>query len=73
MGAFTDAATGHEHGFVDLGGYFTELDVPGAVLTEVRGINNNREIVGEYEDMKIPLAGYMGSARLIRRPRACTI
>ncbi|HTQ33549.1 MAG TPA: PEP-CTERM sorting domain-containing protein [Stellaceae bacterium] len=38
------------HGFVDIGGVYTTIDVPGAVpgTTEVYGINNAGAIVGDY-------------------------
>jgi hypothetical protein len=35
-----------EHGFVDTGGSFTTIDVPGAVGTTAYGINDSGQIVG---------------------------
>ena len=45
-------ATGQQHGFLDSGGSFTRIDVPGVMhSTAATGINNRSQIVG-YSDMK---------------------
>jgi len=44
-GFFTDAA-GNTDGFIDNGGMFTTLDVPGAMDTSLLGLNNLGEAVG---------------------------
>ena len=36
------------HGFLDAGGTFTTIDVPGAEATEALGINNAGQIVGDF-------------------------
>jgi probable HAF family extracellular repeat protein len=37
-----------EHGFLDVGGSFTQIDVPGATSTDVFGINDAGQIVGRF-------------------------
>jgi probable HAF family extracellular repeat protein len=37
-----------EHGFLDTGGGFTQLDVPGATFTSASGINDAGQIVGSF-------------------------
>jgi probable HAF family extracellular repeat protein len=48
VGTFHDASG--EHGFLDTGGSFTTIDVPGALFpgTLARGINDNGQIVGYF-------------------------
>jgi hypothetical protein len=43
---------GQTHGFLDAGGHFTTIDVPGAASTGIRGINNDGTIVGYYQDSR---------------------
>jgi probable HAF family extracellular repeat protein len=38
------------HGFIDVNGVVTTLDVPGSIQTQVTGINNAGQIVGAYVD-----------------------
>ena len=38
------------HGFLDIGGVLTTLDVPGATQTEAYGINDAGQIVGTFGD-----------------------
>ena len=38
------------HGFLDTGGVFTTIDVPGAVLTQAIGINTTGQIVGAFRN-----------------------
>jgi uncharacterized membrane protein len=38
-----------EHGFLLSGGEFATIDVPGAALTRVNGINARGDIVGRYD------------------------
>ena len=47
VGGFSDAYG--DHGFVrDKTGHYTIVDIPGAIFTEIRGINNKRITVGRY-------------------------
>ena len=43
-------ASGGIHGFINTGGTFTTLDVPGAGFTEAFGINNAGQVVGLFAD-----------------------
>ncbi len=47
VGAFRDAAN-HSHGFVFSKGVFTQIDFPGATLTQTFGINDQRVMIGIY-------------------------
>ena len=47
VGEFDDA-DGNTHGFVLSKGEYTQIDVPGASVTTVNGINANGEFVGSY-------------------------
>jgi hypothetical protein len=60
VGQFSDA-TGMAHGYVDQGGTFTTIDVPGASSTGVQGLNNrtNRDIVGWYVDASGAVHGFV--------------
>jgi uncharacterized membrane protein len=49
VGSFSRGSTGL-HGFLDTGGSFTQLDVPGATFTSVLGINDAAQIVGYFGD-----------------------
>ena len=42
-------AGGTTHGFLDTGGSFTTIDVPGSSFTIANGINDARQIVGTFE------------------------
>ena len=43
-------SSGQTHGFVDVSGTFTTIDVPGSSgWTEVFGVNNKGDIVGDYQ------------------------
>ena len=44
-GFYTDAA-GNTNGFVENGGFFSTIDVPGAMDTSLLGLNNKGEAVG---------------------------
>ena len=47
-GTFIDS-TGHgQHGFLNTGGSFIPIDVPGAIATEAHGINDAGQIVGAF-------------------------
>ena len=48
VGGFIDS-TGL-HGFLDIAGNFTQLDVPGSTFTDALGINDRGQIVGDFED-----------------------
>ncbi len=48
FGFGTNAAD--SHGFLDTGGSFTQLDVPGGFGTAARGINEAGQIVGDFQD-----------------------
>jgi uncharacterized membrane protein len=50
VGEFDDA-DGNTHGFVLSKGTYTQIDVPGASVTTVNGINANGEFVGLYVDV----------------------
>jgi probable HAF family extracellular repeat protein len=47
VGAFSDSTGGH--GFLDIAGSFTTIDVPGAGFTSAQGINDAGQIVGFFE------------------------
>src|SRR5438105_4780011 len=49
VGAF-QSPPGSIHGFLDSGGSFTQIDVPGAPRTDASGINATAQIVGTFED-----------------------
>jgi len=59
VGVWFDAQ-GREHGFVLTNGRYTTIDVPGAVATEVLGINSGNlpTLVGDYEDVNGALHGF---------------
>src|SRR4029077_2506198 len=48
FGFGTNAAD--SHGFLDTGGSFSQLDVPGGFGTAARGINDAGQIVGDFQD-----------------------
>ncbi len=48
VGSYIDGST--THGFSDVGGSHTPLDVPGSTATSATGINTARDIVGYYAD-----------------------
>lgn len=48
VGSFTDTGSSIQHGFLDSGGLFTTIDVPGAAQTVVDGINDAGQVVGYY-------------------------
>ena len=48
VGDFQDSTT--MHGFLDVGGSFTTIDVPGARSTSAQGINDAGQIVGYFID-----------------------
>jgi len=57
VGAFTTSVRNPDgyfdirtHGFLDTGGVFTTIDVPGALLTQAIGINNTGQIVGTFRN-----------------------
>ena len=47
VGGFRNASG--SHGFLDTGGTFTTIDVPGALATEASGINDMGQIVGMFD------------------------
>jgi probable HAF family extracellular repeat protein len=49
-GANADAFTPGHHGFLDIGGSFTQIDVPGATETIAYGINDVGQIVGFFSN-----------------------
>jgi probable HAF family extracellular repeat protein len=49
VGSYNDAS-GDLHGFTDIGGAFTTIDVPNAETTEIFGINRQGQLVGIAED-----------------------
>jgi probable HAF family extracellular repeat protein len=48
VGDFSNSTGGH--GFLDTGGSFTQIDVPGATDTTAFGINDTGQIVGAFFD-----------------------
>ena len=48
------------HGFSLSEGTFTKIDVPGAILTDVWGINNRGDIVGRYTDNQLVVHSFLG-------------
>jgi len=50
VGSFFDAGNTTTHGFVNTGGSFTTIDVPGATRTAAYGINHSGQIVGWFRD-----------------------
>jgi uncharacterized membrane protein len=58
-----DAANG-QHGFVYNGRAFTPIDVPGATVTAVTGLNDHGAVVGFYEDSGTgQVLGFLRSSR----------
>ncbi len=49
-GFYTDTMSGAVLGFVDNGGAFTTIDVPGSMSTVLLGLNDNGMAVGDYVD-----------------------
>ncbi len=56
VGVFFNSTGGH--GFLDVGGSFTTIDYPGAVITEATGINGSGQIVGWYIDSQWKFHGF---------------
>jgi hypothetical protein len=48
-GFYTNPATGAGDGFLLSHGKFTDLAVPGAVMTQALGVNDHGEVVGDYQ------------------------
>ena len=59
MGEFSDS-TG-QHGFLDIGGSFTPVDVPGSTFTEALGINDRGQIVGFFGDSTGHTHGFLAT------------
>jgi hypothetical protein len=55
VGGFGDATGTHGY-FLDVGGRFTTIDVPGAALTLAVGINDSGQIVGVYSSGLLPVS-----------------
>jgi hypothetical protein len=49
------------HGFVDTGGNFVIIDIPGSVSTGVTGINDRGQIVGIWEGSDGSSHGFIGT------------
>jgi probable HAF family extracellular repeat protein len=58
VGYQAQASTG-THGFLDTGGSFTTIDVPGAVFTNAYGINDSGQIVGRFGDATGNFHGFL--------------
>ncbi len=58
VGSYVDTG-GHQHGFLDTNGHFTDIDVPGSSATEAYGINSAGVIVGQYRDSAGGLNGFI--------------
>ena len=63
----TNAFTPGNHGFLVSGGTFTQIDVPGAIGTEVRGINDAGQIVGTFYNSTGPRHGFLDSGGIFTR------
>src|SRR5213593_131880 len=48
VGSYTDSAN-KTHGYLLSGGVFTTIGIPGAAVTNARGINARGDIVGTYQ------------------------
>jgi hypothetical protein len=59
-GWFIDSS-GYDHGFVLSGGVFTQLDYPGAMNTQVLGINKAGKLVGSYFDNILAPAAFVAT------------
>jgi probable HAF family extracellular repeat protein len=60
VGTLIDS-TGKQHGFVDTGGVFTSIDIPGGSDPNVFGINDAGQIVGNYSDASGHQLGFLGT------------
>jgi probable HAF family extracellular repeat protein len=49
-GDYQTSADGKFHGFIETGGVYTAIDVPGAFDTFAQGINNDGDVVGYFDD-----------------------
>jgi len=47
------------HGFIDINGIITTVDVPGSTNTSIAGINDSGEIVGTYSNISSPSHGFV--------------
>ncbi len=73
VGYFTVKNSDHYSGFIDSGGIYTTLDVPGAVGTYAYGIDNLGEVSGTAEMSRVGSVGFTyinGIYSLIRQPGA---
>ena len=59
VGDFNDSSG--THGFINTGGTFTTLDVPGAVETDASGINNAGQVVGVFSDSRGVFHGFINT------------
>jgi hypothetical protein len=66
VGMYNDS-TGN-HGFLDIGGTFTTIDVTGALATSVYVINNSGQIVGRYSD-STGNHGFLAAPSVVPEPR----
>lgn len=58
---FNNHTAGIAHGFLYSGGAFATIDVPGAIYTQVYGINNVGQIVGGYANLSSGSHGFVFS------------
>jgi probable HAF family extracellular repeat protein len=73
LAGIATAATADFRGFLDVGGTFTTIDVPGATYTQASGINNAGQIVGGFFDSNGISHGFLkvgGTFRTIDAPGA---
>jgi uncharacterized membrane protein len=54
-----DDVAGARHGYLLSGGSFTTIDVPGATLTAVFGLNDLGDVVGSYIDADRARHGFL--------------
>ena len=67
VGDYIDAAS-VQHGFVDIGGSFTSVDVPGASSILIKDVNNQGQIVGFSIDNANHIVGFVGTPVSVPEP-----
>ncbi len=61
VGAGQSVSDGRFHGFIEAGGVFTTLDVPGADETFAQGVDNKDDVVGYFIDSNNRAQGFVES------------
>jgi probable HAF family extracellular repeat protein len=71
---FFRISNGPAHGFLDIGGSFTQLDVPGAISTTALGINDAAQIVVWFSDSAYRTHGFLATpAASVPEPATLTL